>query len=384
MTLYSNVLEYFKECKIAFADRFVPYYTISACNHLMNLENQKREFALDGGRVINLRLHVFFVAPPGFMKTLLLSKLLDGPFSVFGSSGIGTGFEGAMTEAGYVGTIKAVDGQPIPVYGAAHEHQENILGIDEFSSLTNSMRMEHSVNLDTAMLTSLDSGYLIKRLAMGKLRYVTQLTLWTGSQPSRFDLSSGLGRRLIFLYFIPSREEEDTIRLARRSGKNVNAPMERLTMIRKDVEDVKTKIRGVKKIIYDRSIYEMIDKLRIPHYEEELFERMALGYTVANKDFGETIVVSVDNELIKIVNQAHMWRNEIKRGSEYSQAMTVLREMTNCPLTEVKQRLTNLGWTWDKSTEVINNLQRQKLIEIITEKASERGGRPKQIVIVNE
>jgi len=384
MSLYGNILDYFEECKIALADRFVPYYIISACNHMINLENQKREFALDGGRVVNMRLHVFFVAPPGFMKTLLLTKFLDGPFSVFGATDIGTGFEGAMTEAGYVGTIKGIDGQPVPVYGAAHEHQENILGIDEFASLTNSMKMEHSINLDTAMLTSLDSGYLIKRLAMGKLRYVTQLTLWTGSQPSRFDLSSGLGRRLMFLYFIPTQEEEELIKQARRQGKNVNAPMGRLSLIRKDVNEIRTKLKGVKKIIYDKSIYEMIDKLKIPHYEEELFERMCLGYTIAAKEFGETIIVQTDKELRRLVALAHDWRLQIKRGSEYSQAMTVLREMTNCPLTEVKQRLSNLGWTWQKSSEVINQLQRQKLIQIIDEKPGVKGGRPKQIVIVNE
>ena len=384
MTLYKNVLDYFDDCKIAFADRFVPYYTISACNHLANLENQHREFALDGGRVINLRLHVFFVAPPGFSKSLLLNKMLDGPFSVFGSTEIPTATEGAMTEAGYVGTIKGIDGQPVPIYGAAHEHQESILGIDEFASLSNSMKMEHSINLDTAMLTSLDSGYLIKRLAMGKLRYVTQLTLWSGSQPSRFDLSSGLGRRLMFLYFIPTREEEDIIRHARREGKNVNAPMGRLSDIRDDVKEIRTRLAGVKKIIYKESIYDMIDKLQIPHYEEELFERLSLGYTIANIKFKDTIVVSMDGELRRLINQAHEWRNQIKRGSEYSQAMVVLREMTNCPLTEVKNRLTNLGWTWQKSTEVINTLVRQKLIEIITEKPGPKGGAPRQIVIVNE
>ncbi len=174
------------------------------------------------------------------------------------------------------------------------------------------------------------------------------------------------------------------IKLARRQGKNVNAPMGRLSDIREDVEEVKTRIAGIKKIIYDKSIYDMIDKLKIPHYEEELFERMALGYTLSNKKFGDNVVVTTDKELRRIVLQAHEWRIQIKRGSEYSQAIAVLREMTNCPLTEVKQRLSNLGWTWQKSTEVINTLHRQKLIEIITEKSSEKGGRPRQIVIVND
>jgi len=383
MTLLDNVLKYFEECKIALSDKFVPYYVISACNHIANLENQKREFAIDGGRVVNLRLHVFFVAPPGFMKSLLLSKMLDGPFSVFGATALQVGMEGAMTEAGYVGTFKAVEGQPIPVYGAAYEHQESILGIDEFASLTNSMKMEHSINLDTAMLTSLDSGYLIKRLALGKLKYVTQLTLWTGSQPSRFDLSGGLGRRLMFVCFIPSQKEEDMIRLARRAGKNVNAPMGRLSYIRDDVKEIMTKLKGVRKIIYDKSVYSMLDEISVPHYEEELYERICLGYNIATQDFNDVIIVKTDRRLRGYVKQANEWRMEIKRGTEFSQAMVVLREMTHCSVTDVKRRFANLGWSWQKSSEIIQNLCRQKVIEIRKEKKA-GGGRPKEIIIVNE
>jgi hypothetical protein len=350
---------------------------------MINLENQKREFALDGGRVANFRMHVFFVAPPGFMKTLVLMKMLDGPYSVFGTTDVKTGFEGAMTEAGYVGTIKGVEGEPVVIYGAAYEHQESILGIDEFAQLTNSMKMEHSINLDTAMLTSLDTGYLNKRLAMGKIRYVTQLTLWTGSQPSRFDLSSGLGRRLMFLFFIPTTEEEAKIRAARRAGKNVRAPADLLNNIRHDVTDIMTKLKHVTKIKYSREFYMVLDKLGIPHYEEDLYERLALGYTIATHNFGTEIEVKMDERLKFLINTSNEWRNEIKRGSEFSQAVSVIKEMTNCPLSDVKKRLSNMGWTWQKSTDIINIMARQGIVSIVKDKSGS-GGRPKEIIIINE
>jgi len=383
MSFYESTLDYFNACNIALSERFVPYFTISTCCHLINLENQKREFALDGGRVANFRMHVFFVAPPGFMKSLMLMKFLDGPYSVLGGTDVGTGFEGAMTEAGYVGTIKAVDGEAAVVYGAAYDHQENILGIDEFAQLTNSMKMEHSINLDTAMLTSLDSGYLNKRLAMGKIRYVTQLTLWSGSQPSRFDLSSGLGRRLMFLFFIPTREEEALIRSARRAGKNKRQPVEKLEVIRKDVAEIMIKLKSVTKIVYDKSLYDCLDEMGIPHYEEELYERMALGYTIATGNFTDVVNITVDPRLKALITRCNGWRNEIKRGSEYSQIISVIKEMHNMTMTEVKKRLANMGWTWVKSSEIMNALQRQGIITVMKDK-SQGKGRPKEIIIVNE
>jgi len=288
-----------------------------------------------------------------------------------------------LTEAGYVGTIKGVEGEPVVIYGAAYEHQESILGIDEFAQLTNSMKMEHSINLDTAMLTSLDTGYLNKRLAMGKIRYVTQLTLWTGSQPSRFDLSSGLGRRLMFLFFIPTAEEEAMIRAARRAGKNVRAPADKLNDIRHDVTDIMTKLKHVTKVKFSREFYMVLDKMGIPHYEEDLYERMALGYTISTHNFGTEIEVKMDERLKMLINTSNEWRNEIKRGSEFSQAVSVIKEMTNCPLTDVKKRLSNMGWTWQKSTDIINIMARQGLVSIVKDKSGV-GGRPKEIIIINE
>ena len=114
MSFYKNVLKYLKECKVALADMFAPYFTIGVCNHIVNLENQKREFYLEHGRVANLRTHVFMCAPPGFTKTLYLEKFLKGKTSIVGGSAfVNCGFEGSMTEAGFTGTVKVVNGEPV-------------------------------------------------------------------------------------------------------------------------------------------------------------------------------------------------------------------------------------------------------------------------------
>jgi len=42
-----------------------------------------------------------------------------------------------------------------------------------------------------------------------------------------------------------------------------------------------------------------------------------------------------------------------------------------------------MGWTWRKSSEILNMLQRQGIISVQKDK-SQGSGRPKEIVIVNE
>ena len=69
--------------------------------------------------------------------------------------------------------------------------------------------------------TALDSGMIRKRLAAGKIEYQTNFTLWTGVQPARYQLSSGLARRFLFLLFIPNFKDIQAFKVNRRLAKNV-------------------------------------------------------------------------------------------------------------------------------------------------------------------
>jgi len=382
---YDACLNYLKASKIALYERFAPYYIASTCCHIVNLENQKREFFLENVRVANTRMHVFMVAPPGFCKTLFLQKFLMGHTSVLGNTTIDVGFEGSMTEAGFTGTVRISDGEPVIVKGAAFDHREAILGIDEFSALANAMKMEHSINLDSAMLTALDSGYLIKRLALGKIQYITSLTLWSGSQPARFDLTSGLGRRFLFIYFIPTQAEADDIKQARREGKNILPDLGMLHTIKKSVKQIQEDVQELQKIKFDNSIYKTLDRLKIPHFEEALYERLALGYTVAVQNgCDKTLEVTMTPQLQLLFKQAHDWRLEIKKGAETGQVMQVLKEMNMCLLSDVKRRLTDFGLEYGKSGMLIDLLRKQGRIAIVTDEKKGKRGRPRRIVMVLE
>jgi hypothetical protein len=384
---YSNSLRYLEQCKIAFASRFAPPFICSIGSHILNLENRKREFFTEHGRIGNLRVHVFFCAPPGHMKTLMLQKFLDGPTSIAGGvEDLQTGFEGAMTEAGFTGTIKVVNGEPVKQFGAAYDHREGMIGIDEFAALTNSMKQEHSINLDSAMLTALDSGFVVKRLALGKIQYITDMTLLTGSQPARFNLTSGLGRRFIFIYFIPTRDESNEIKASRRQAKLAFPSTTTLYNLKANLHKMIESAHLVQKITFDKSIYDKLDRLSVPHYEEMLFERVAVGYTSAIQNGGgdSTLAVTMDPELGNIFQKIYQWRLEIKKGAETTEVYQVVREMDLCTVTQVKNRLTDFGLEYNKSTELLESLRRQGRIMFIKEKAGVHGGRPATVIKVLE
>jgi len=383
MDFYDTTLKYFKENKVVLADRFAPFYVCSTTMHLLNLANYEREFYYEQGKVANLRLHVMFCAPPGFMKTLMMERLLDPSIGVIGPSSVETGMEGHMTEAAFVGTYRLEQGQPTEVQGAAYEHRRGIVGVDEFQSLANAMKQEHSLNLDNAMLTALDSGYVLKKVSLGKVNYRTNMTLWAGSQPTRFDLASGLARRFCFVFFIPTPKEEKMIRVARREGKNIRPNYNTLGLLQQQVETITNNLKLLQELEFTDSLNNALDEINVPHYEEILFEKMAIGYNVATKKVGRTLKVTVDDRLMSLFKQEKIYRNKIKKGADVSEVLDVINNMNLAKLSDVKDKLTDFGLSYNKTAEILQNLQRQGHIDIKT-MDSHGNGKKVKVIIVNE
>lgn len=339
MNPYDLCMSALRNRKLAFVDKFFPTYLCSIGAHLINVENKARFVYFEHKIPADFRAHVFMVAPPGFMKSYILFQLLDPNFGIladcqepgFGTEvekfGVGIGFEGAMTEAAWTGTIvSGSEGTAETTYGAAYEHRNNIVGIEEFSVIADVLKQAHSSTLGNQLLTSLDKGFLKKRLGRGKVFYQTQVSLWTGSQPARFDLSAGLPRRFYFIEFIPTKEEKAIIRTMRRMGQNVDPDTHEKIAIRDSFIALCKKLRKVKHIAFDQSIHTFFDEFKMLHFEEPLYERISLGYTIMHDDFDETIQVKLTPELKTLILQGMQWRRSIKLDSEINQIITLLKD----------------------------------------------------------
>jgi len=136
-----------------------------------------------------------------------------------------------------------------------------------------------------------------------------------------------------------------------------------LASIRSRVDDFVSKIETLKEVDFDKSLEKMFDRLHLPHYEEPLFERLALGYALLKK-FDTHLVVENDIELARLCEQAHAWRREIKRGASESQVMIILREKPMFTLKELYDRMTNFGLSLTETSAILDTLRKQGRIHL--------------------
>jgi len=343
-----------KRRQIAYAESFGPIYLSSLGAHLLNIKNQEDPFYFVHGRPVNLRLHLLQVAPPGFGKTLFLETFCEERYGLF-SGPVETKFEQYMTEAGLVGTIVEHKGTMYKRAGLAKVHDKAIIAVEEFAGIIAMIAARHSSQLDTQLLTVLDSGRVCKRLRGGKLEYLTYITLWTGTQPARFKLSSGLGRRFLFISFLPDREEEKIIREHRRRARNVPADLAALSRIRSRIEDLKHSISQIRKI--ELQIDDIMDRIKAPTLLEMLLEKLSIGYTAVRYP-EERLVVQPSQELESIIAHAYRWFKEIMMEPD----VTLVLKRLPAPTHEIISMLTQYGYTWTEIIELLQRLFRSKLI----------------------
>jgi len=356
------ILEELRERKCAYVDRYPPYYIASAGCHELNLVNQSAEFFLDqNGEPENLRLHTIFCAPPGCSKTFWINQFLRGKYAILGDTGIDITLEATLTGAGFVGTTRFNQGESIREPGLAEVHQKAIIGIEEFSAVTTMFKTSHSGELDNALLLALDSGYVYKRLAAGPIKYRTYVTLQTGSQPSRFDLSSGLGRRFCFLEFMPTLKDFRILTLATRHLGQLTVNPTRTHQIRMGIRNLRERMANIKAVDIDTKFYEYMDDKEVRHIEEVVLKRLLMGYAAMRGYFKNRghqkdgiLDARFDPTARGLIERQHQWRLNVQRGSEFSQVMIILEDCGGkAAIPILRERLLDYGMDYGQASDLI-------------------------------
>lgn len=357
--IYELILAEFREAKACHVDRFPPYYIASIGCHLLNLHNRKQKVYFEARRIPDLRSHIMFIAPPGGEKTFWQEQFVRGHQAILEDSKIDHAMKGMMTEAGFVGTIRLEAGQKVEVPGICKRHQFSITAIEEFSAISEMLRQEHSKALDPALLGALDSGWVYKDLAAGPLAYRTYLTLWVGTQPARFDLRGGMARRFLFIYFVPTPTDMKEIKLARRASKNIKFNPTRTDRIRAELKNLQEKIKGIEKIESNPEIYALYDQLKLPYWEEMLYDRLIMGYKVMKGDFDSMLYVSVDDATKRMLLDEARYRDMIRRGSEFAEILSIMRAHGGAMgKFALKDELLLFGKDWRQSQQLISEMSR--------------------------
>jgi len=375
--LFTDYVEYLQSKEIAYAETYIPYYLCSVGCHMLNIRQQslkrngKRGIYAELGSYPNLRLNTMMVAPPGFSKTFFMELMLDPDIGIIGGTTIPTKMVQNMTEAAFVGSDGGGDDDDYDM-GLAEKYKEGILGCEEFDSLAKVMQTDHSGNLDNMLLTALDSGRVRKDMAHANINYDTDVTLFAATQPMRMDLTSGFARRFIFMKFYPSPEQINEMRQSRRRGRGRDADFGQLQKFKNELgTKFDSKVVNIDQVRGLEQLDKIFDDVRVPHFEEKVYERMAMGYSVLKEGSVEEdadttyLEIQPTRELRHLLRQSMEWRDALMQGVEGDQVISVLRNTKDhsMPKEELKSFLQMYSMSQPQVDKIIQDLRRARMVE---------------------
>lgn len=357
--------------KAYLGDTYTPYFVCSYAAHAFNLINQKEQIYWEGKRLPSMRLHLIFVAPPGYMKSYYMNQMGDRDVGVFGGSKIQIGYKQSMSEAGLVGTIRVFEDVPYETEGVAKTYKDGIVMIDEFSAITNAMKISYNNQMDSQLLALLDHGRINKDLAGGNIEYQSNMTLWGGVQPARYDFTSGMGRRMCFMLFLPTAIDNDNLMDIMNETRNIKVDRHQMNAIWGAIDKWYDDLHVIKHVEFDDSVLRLYKRLRLNSFESPLFDRLLLGYHLSMYPPDEHIIVSAkDPMLLDLVSREKQWRDDIVRGVPLIQIKRIISMcgvqqdgMFAINKKELADSATMLGWNVQQVNELLVEMIKCQMVQ---------------------
>ena len=334
------------------------------------------------------RIHILMRGAKGSGKSvLILMFLAEGTGLVHSpTADLGQGFRTMMgansiTEAGMFGSVDEegdIAGRPI-----AREMCGGILGFEEFSSMSDASKKEHSLDMKNQLLTSLDNGRVQKALRAGWVNYTTRYTCWAGTQPARFELDSGLDRRFFIIDIEMTPEKERHYKLAQHAQANMsNTERAELANLNIKIKDwirmrMHTAVANPPTgILFDDDIMEWIDRPDVRSFEADLFRRMCIGYAMMQPEYkgGELLIIRLDDTLRTILNQSLAMRRRVMDADvELIRAAFWMKDVPKSQLLKEISRMITSGDYQTAKRWLIENLEGQGWYEEVEPTVKRRG-----------
>jgi len=395
MSVYQDIMNHLKSTGMLFVDDIMPYFVSSVGCHILNLRNKVTDKDRDEGvyprphpfyfrgRIADIRLHILFVAPPGWSKTYSMERFLDlreGLCAVEDKPMFSSWMMGKVTEAGLVGTVRDKKEGVEIVAGLAKDYCDGILAAEECSGL-----FQHGVatgsDLSDALLMLLDSGRVRKKLGKAEaIDYQTYFTLWGGTQPfkTRINVGSGIGRRFLIVTLNPTQEDWDRMRRAYRAMTGITPDWSRIEYIRKRLSDLYSNV-DVTSVQFTPAYIETVDRMGLYHTELEVIDRLAIGYNFLRYyEIGSGILtVNMDETLYDLIRNSMHMRKDVMLNAMGATILRLMgdKEWQGTELHEVVA--TRIGIRQSEVADVMEELYRNGKVHITRDKST--GGRPKTV-----
>jgi hypothetical protein len=338
-------------------------------------------------QVADTRIHILMRGPKGSGKSvLILMFLAEGTGLIHNNnSDLGEGFRTMMgpnsiTEAGLFGSVNEegdIMGRPI-----AREMCGGFLGFEEFSSMSDASKKDHSMDMKNQLLTSLDNGRVQKAMRAGWVQYTTRYTCWAGTQPARFELDSGLDRRFFIIDIEMTPEKERLYKKAQHAQSNMTTA-ERLELANLNIE-IKDWIRNRMReaianpptgIIFDDDVAEWLDQPQVRGFEANLFRKLCIGYAMMKPEYhgGGPLIIRLDDTLRTILDQSLAMRREVMdENLKLIKDMYWMQEVKRSALVQAIVKALSVDYPTAKRW-IIENLQDQEWYHEKKVKPSGRG-----------
>jgi len=352
------------------------------------LRHDNMPFYTPMSQLPDTRIHILMRGAKGSGKSvLILMFLAEGTGLVYNSNAdLGQGMRTMMgansiTEAGMFGSVDEegeIAGRPI-----AREMCGGFLGFEEFSSMSDASKKDHSLDMKNQLLTSLDNGRVQKAMRNGWVNYTTRYTVWAGTQPARFELDSGLDRRFFIIDIEMTPEKERQYKLAQHAQANMSVE-DRTSLANLNIQ-IKDWIRQRMHtavanpptgIIFDDDIMEWIDRPDVRSFEADLFRRMCIGYAMMQPNYrgGEPLIIKLDDTLTAILNQSLSMRRRVMDADlELMRSAFWMKDVPKSQLLKEISRMITAGDYQSAKRWLIENLEGQTWYTEVEPSVKRRG-----------
>jgi hypothetical protein len=307
-------------------ETYAPPYVCSYAIHAFNVMNQGRKVYWESYAIPNMRLHIIFVAPPGYMKSYYLKNMGMDDYSIFGNCNYEMIQCQNVNEASLVGTYTPSHGNYVKREGKFETHGQGFLMMDEFKGITDAMGQSFNSQMESQLLAALDHGEVRKSVAGGDIEYQTYCTLWGGVQPAKYELGSGMGRRICFLLNLPDAKLKSDLRRAVWDSRNKRPDVKQIHEMKDAIKTWTTSFNSIENIDYDESVFHLYEKFDIEPYEISSYAKLILGWHLAKYGADTSIMLDVqDKGLMDILNKQFEWRRDIITGPDLKQVINLIR-----------------------------------------------------------
>lgn len=354
MNIFDRMLDFCKRNHIIDVEDKVPIFLCSIGGHLFNTVNKcsmcdfapregdgedSRRFVIEDcplrhsnypiytprSSIADTRINILMRGAKGSGKNVLIDLFCAEHTGVlWNPQGFrGIGFRtmigpNSITEAGMFGSVNddgQIVGRPL-----ARETCGGFLCFEEFSSVSDANKKDHSIDMKNQLLTSLDSGRVNKGMRDGWVRYNTRYTVWGGTQHGRMDLESGLDRRFFIIDINMDAEKEALYKEAQ--NKQASMTREERAYLAGEILDLRAwfidrqmsiVLNPPTGVMFSKDFEEWVMKESVRSFESDLFRRLAIGYhMMCDEEWkGGILQVEMDDTLLELLESSLKMRRDV-------------------------------------------------------------------------